>query len=309
MHIWVLEGKKVRRVCAWVLAALLCLLAGVGIAMWRMRAYSAPVGAMDVSAGDADESGGIRLPILMYHSVLKDNRRGGKFIVSPDVFEKDLVYLREHGYQSVVMADLIAYVEQGTPLPEKPVVITLDDGYLNNMAYVLPLLEKHDMRAVVSVVGSYTDKFSETEDINLNYAHMTWEDLRKVQATGRIEIQNHSYGFHSQNGRNGSMRKRGESAEAYRTLFEQDTQRMQEALFAKSGITATTYTYPFGAISEETTDYLRAMGFKASLICYEKVNLITRDPACLFRLGRFNRANGAATEKFMKHLEEKAKQW
>ena len=74
----------------------------------------------------SEETDGINLPILMYHSILKDNSRAGKYVISPDTIEQDMLYLKDHGYTTVVMADLIDYVENGTPLPEKPVMLTFD---------------------------------------------------------------------------------------------------------------------------------------------------------------------------------------
>ena len=94
----------------------------------------------------------------MYHSILKDASRTGKYVITPSRVEEDLIYLQENGYETVVVADLIAYVTDGTPLPEKPVMITLDDGYLNNLTYMLPLLEQYDMRAVISVIGLYSER-------------------------------------------------------------------------------------------------------------------------------------------------------
>ena len=78
--------------------------------------------------------------ILMYHSLLKDPARQGKYVVSPDLFENDLRWLKENGYSFVEMQDLINFVYSGSSLPEKSVVITFDDGYYNNYLYAYPLL-------------------------------------------------------------------------------------------------------------------------------------------------------------------------
>ena len=72
------------------------------------------------------ERDGIRLPIVMYHLVLDDDKRLGKFIVSPDELRRDMQYLKDKGYTTVVFADLVNYVENGAPLPEKPIMLTFD---------------------------------------------------------------------------------------------------------------------------------------------------------------------------------------
>ena len=66
----------------------------------------------------------------MYHSILKDPQRTGDYVISPEQLEKDLIYLQNHGYTTVLLADLIAYVHEGTPLPDKPIVLTFDDCLL-----------------------------------------------------------------------------------------------------------------------------------------------------------------------------------
>ena len=155
----------------------------------------------------AADSQGTELPILMYHSVLRDEKRSGKYIVSPHTIEEDLAYLSGHGYTAILPAELAGIVNRGGRLPEKPVIISLDDGYLNNLTYVLPLLEQYDMKAVIAVVGSYSEKFSEKPDPNPAYAHLTWADITLLADSGRVEIANHSYDMHRQSPRRGAKRK------------------------------------------------------------------------------------------------------
>ena len=239
----------------------------------------------------------VPLPAIMYHSILKSQSRAGTYVVSPAVFREDMQYLLDNGYETVFIEDLIEYTE-GDDLPEKPVMVTLDDGYLNNLTYILPILEELDIKAVISVVGSYTVTFSETPDPNPNYAHLSYEDINAITASGHVEIQNHSYNMHSQSP--GSKRRQGENSQSYKAFFCGDCIKLQQLLKDKCGITPTAYTYPFGAITPDTTEYLKELGFKASLSCEEKCNYITRDPECLFLLGRYNRPSGISTREFMK---------
>ena len=68
-------------------------------------------------SADTESEPGVRLPIIMYHSILKDPAKTGKYVITPKRLEEDLMYLRGNGYETVVVADLIAYVESGVPLP------------------------------------------------------------------------------------------------------------------------------------------------------------------------------------------------
>ena len=99
----------------------------------------------------------IALPIVMYHSLLKS--KSGNYIVHPATFENDLKYIQDKRYTTITMTDLINYVYKNSPLPEKPIIITFDDGFYNNFGYAVPLLHKYDMKAVISIVGKYTDTY------------------------------------------------------------------------------------------------------------------------------------------------------
>ena len=110
--------------------------------------------ALAAHAAAADPRESVQVPVLMYHSILKDPARAGTYVVSPAQFEADMVCLLDRGYETVSVAELIAYVDGTGRLPEKPVVVTLDDGYYNNLTYVLPILERLDLCAVISIVGA-----------------------------------------------------------------------------------------------------------------------------------------------------------
>ena len=238
------------------------------------------------------------MPILMYHSILKDPQRAGMHVLSPDTLEQDLRYLKDHGYTTVSIQQLIDAVYQDAPLPEKPVVLTFDDGYLNNLTYVLPLLEKYDMKATISIVGAYTEQAEREDDENPNYAYLKKQRIAEMAQSGRFEIGVHSYDMHGQQTRKGSAKNKGESTGQYQAVFRADTEQCV-ALLAECGVDANVYAYPYGAISAESEPVLKELGFCASLSCREKPNYITKDPDCLWQLGRYNRPSGVSTETFM----------
>ena len=96
-------------------------------------------------------------------------------------------WLSDNGYTTVFLSQLSDYEETGAPLPEKPVVVTLDDGYENNLTLVLPILEKLDLRATVSVVGSFSLDTADTR------CHLDLADVKTLADSGRVEIGSHTY--------------------------------------------------------------------------------------------------------------------
>jgi len=251
-------------------------------------------------SADAEEKS---IPIIMYHSILKDRNLLGDYVLSPDELESDLLWLSKNGYQTINIQDIVDYVHYEGDLPDKPVMLTFDDGYYNNYVYAYPLLEKYGFKAVLSAVGEFADRFSDTEDKSISYSHMNWDELRMISDSGIFEIQNHSYGMHYIENRKGSSRNKGETLEAYKESFYGDTMLMQSLLTENCNITPLCYTYPYGAISEDSVPILKEMGFMASLSCYELTSTVVRgDESCLFGLGRYNRPSGITTEEFMKKL-------
>jgi len=250
----------------------------------------------------AKEPEGIKVPIIMYHSVLNSNN--GKYVISPAKLEDDLKYIKDNGYTTITMTDLIAYVEGGKPLPAKPIILTFDDGFYNNYYYAVPLLQKYNMKAVISVVGKYTDDYSESNIVNINYSNLRWADINMLIPDGTIEFQSHSYNLHTTQGRNGAKKKLGESLTHYKEVLTNDVMKLQDEFQNNCYYTPNTFTYPFGAISKESDVILKELGFKATLSCTEGINYITRDPNCLFSLKRYNRSGLATTEKFFAKVEK-----
>lgn len=255
--------------------------------------------SMLISFVTANSEEYIEVPIIMYHSVLKDISRSNKYTITPSTLEEDLKYINTNGYNTVTISDLISYVYDNKELPEKPIIITFDDGHYNNYGYVYPLLEKYNMKAVISIVGSYTDKFSETDEANLNYSYLRWKDINELISTGRIEFQNHTYNLHDNtHGRIGAKKKKGESDEEYKKILEEDINKLQNEFKETTGYIPTCFTYPFGGISNSSIEIIKELGFKASLSCEEGINKITKNPNSLYLLKRYNRPSFMSTYNF-----------
>lgn len=255
-------------------------------------------GAALITVGAAAAEKGVDIPVVMYHAVLKDKSRRGKYVIAPAEFENDVNWLTRQGYTTVLIEDLIAYTKGGE-LPEKPILLTFDDGYYNNYLYAFETAKQYKCKFVISPIGRYTDLYSETGEENAYYSHATWKELREMADSGLVEVQNHSYDLHnSDGGRLGVKRLSGESAQAYETLLREDLGKAQDAIETNVGKRPTAFVYPFGAISRDTPELVKSMGFSATLTCEEKISKITRDPESLFGLGRYLRVSGISSETF-----------
>ena len=252
-------------------------------------------------SGSSASSGGdkaVPLPVIMYHSVYDTSPT--EYIITPSQLDSDLAWLSENGFTSVSAEELVQYVHGKGELPEKPVLITFDDGHYNNLSEALPIFEKYDMCFIVSVVGKYTDSLAAADPHNSSYSYLTWNDISELISSGRVEIGNHTYDMHSLSGaRKGCSRMEGESEEQYRSALSDDISLLQNDIRAACGYVPFVFAYPYGKISPESIPVLRDMGFMMTLTCYERMNYITRDPDCLFNIDRFNRSGLLSTNDFM----------
>ena len=292
-----------------VLCVVVAVLVAVGIGETLVSRREATLVAAQVK-----NAGAVFVPIIMYHGVLDDPSREGQYIISPAQLEADLQTICDNGYTTVTMAELIAYVDNGTPLPDKPIMLTFDDGYYNNYLYADPLLERFGMKAVISPVCKWTEVYSDTpgQSDHALYSHVTWEELRAMTESGRWEIQNHSYDMHycEAGKRKGTLRRASETVQEYETALRTDLTTAHQQFTALAGVTPTTFTYPYGAMCDEALPIIKELGFRATLTCESRVNRITRDAACLYGLGRYLRPSGTTSRAYFDRIftaVEKAK--
>lgn len=273
------------------MSLIIALLLLIGAAAWHNPADR----SVQTFEGD-----GVSLPIIMYHSLLKDSHAWNEYVISPDEFEHDLAWLRDSGYTAVTVQDLIDYVNGEGSLPDKPVMLTFDDGYYSVYLYALPLLKEYKMKAVLSIIGRYTDLYSLNGEENPAYSHVTWSQVAEMSDSGIIEIQNHTYNMHSLNGqRQGSRRVSGESYEHYEQVMMADLIRLQSLVDAYTRRMPTAFAYPYGFISKESGGILKDIGFHCSFTSYTGISRITRDPGSLFMLKRLLRPHGKSVEALL----------
>lgn len=232
----------------------------------------------------------VALPVLMYHSVLKS--RKGTYIVNPSQLEADFKRIIDEGYTAVTSEQVISFVDGKGELPAKPIMITFDDGHYNNMYYALPLLKKYDLRAVLNVIGKFSDFSTSSGDIdNPNYSHVTWDEVAEMSNGRVMEIGSHTYNMHNYKPRFGLSQNYGESDEQYVAALRSDIDKLQKILFEYTGKQCRVLAYPFGKYNTIAENTLVNMGFRMMFTCNEGVSYVTRGkPESLYKLKRINRS-------------------
>lgn len=253
---------------------------------------------LPAGADREDTEDKVRLPIVMYHHMSPKARLWGDYVISPEQFEADLIYLRENGYTPISSGTLLAWYDGVGELPEKPVMITFDDGYESTFVYAKPLLEKYEMPSIVSIIGSVAQQYSDTPDHMLDYSHMSWEMAAEADSAGLMEVQCHTWDMHHLECRRGCSPAGGETDGEYFSALSADLCLFRERYRQYIGRECTVLALPYGIYTQKTIEYARELGFRAVLTCTERVNLLSGQKSELMELGRYNRPSGVSSEEF-----------
>ena len=218
----------------------------------------------------------VQVPVLMYHDV---SYLGHGYSKTPEIFEKQMRELKDAGFHTVFFSQVIDYVENGTPLPEKPIVITFDDGYATNYTYVYPILQKLGMKIELSTIG-----------VAIRYAEwgLRWDQIREMTASGLVAIEPHTYDLHSSTAARTSMLKNpSESWADYVTLVGDDTRKVLDQITTETGAVPRVFTYPLGKYNAMTEAIVHRLGFKVSLTTKDGVaRAVQGDPSSLRLMDR-----------------------
>jgi peptidoglycan/xylan/chitin deacetylase (PgdA/CDA1 family) len=130
----------------------------------------------------------LNVPILMYHHVSSlppATELNYGLTVTDANFSAQLEYLQVHGFHTIALTQLFAALYHRAKLPSKPIVLTFDDGYLDNYTDALPLLREYHAHAEFNIISSYVGI---TLGVN---SYMNWTQIKALVAA-KMEIGSHT---------------------------------------------------------------------------------------------------------------------
>lgn len=209
------------------------------------------------SSGDSENPyRGRTLPVLMYHHVVEDGQACNDMTVTVSRLREDLQWLEDNGYTTVLPRELAA----GEPLPEKPVLITFDDGYRSNYTLAFPVFQEFEAKVVISVIVYMPD--------NAASDFITWAMCREMMDSGLIEIGSHSYFLHNlgerggsfdPEGVNGIQREPAETDGEFQARVLDDIQKSYDLIAEKLEAPPTFFAYPFGLTEPDADGLIREL--------------------------------------------------
>jgi peptidoglycan/xylan/chitin deacetylase (PgdA/CDA1 family) len=148
------------------------------------------------------------VPVFAYHHV--NEHRGDMVTVAPEVFERQMGYLERAGYRTLRAGELLSYINGDLSPDRKAVMVTFDDGWLDNYVYAFPILKKYNINAAIFMATDWIDKASENApDLNARIPDhresfsliergeghkvlLNWELAREMSESGLVEFYSHT---------------------------------------------------------------------------------------------------------------------
>lgn len=176
------------------------------------------------------------IPILMYHSISLNPH--SSLFVSPKVFKKQMEHLKNAGYHTLTFKELKNW-KTGEPIQDKPILITFDDGYLDNFTIVYPYLKRLQMKATI---------FATSDFIGFPN-HLNWSHIKEMEQSGNIEI-----GVHT--------RHHADLTEINPLQLEDEIRGSKQRLEKKLGSPIITFAYPSGKYNHKVVEAVKRAGFE-----------------------------------------------
>lgn len=180
--------------------------------------------------------------VLMYHMI--GDEQGNAAIMTEANLRIQMNYLRDHGYHPITMQELYDYITKGAPLPEKPVCITFDDGYLDSYTIVYPLMKEYGFPWTLFLI---------TDDVGKPYNRMTWDQLKEMANSHAVTIASHTLSHPK-------LHNLATRAEKEKEIVEAN-----KALKYQLGIDNVWLAYPYGDYDDEVIDICKKAGIKMAV--------------------------------------------
>jgi peptidoglycan/xylan/chitin deacetylase (PgdA/CDA1 family) len=143
----------------------------------------------------AELTASVRIPILLYHSISSEASSSFyPWTVSPGRFDEHVRFLREEGYTPLTVTELVDRLGEVARLPEKPVIVTFDDGFADFAENAVPVLTRYDFSSTLYIVTGYvggTSSWLRNEGEG-DRPMLTWQQINELPAAG-VECGAHSH--------------------------------------------------------------------------------------------------------------------
>ena len=254
----------------------------------------------------------VEVPILMYHNLVENQNDPA---ISKDTmwigqFRRQMELLRKNGFHAISLQQLIDLAQKGKALPEKPVLITFDDGYRSVYELAFPVLQEYEMQAVVFPIGVSVGKDTYKDTGIPITPHFTWEQAREMADSGLVSIQSHTYDMHQMKTfetaaggkllRPNILQQSWETEEEYAQALLADLNHSRNDIQEQTGQTVVALSYPGGSYNALSEKLLASFGIQCTFTIHPgKAVIQPWSPASLYALNRFYVQSETSDEEFL----------
>lgn len=177
----------------------------------------------------------IGIPVLYYHSI--DPSEANELILAPERLREQLQYIKNAGYTTLTIQEVYDHLANNSPIPEKSILITFDDGYMDNYVNAFPILKELDIKATI---------FLMTVGVDEGY-YMSSDSIKEMSDYG-IDIQGHTITH----------------PHLSELPYEEQLKEVKESREFISNITGKdvfAFAYPYGDFNDDTLKAVQEAGY------------------------------------------------
>lgn len=236
------------------------------------------------------------IPVLMYHHV---SPNPGLVTVAPSTFEIQMAHLSHNGYTTLTADQLFEFLQGKEQMPRKSLVITFDDGYLDNYVYAFPILKRFGLHGIIFAITGWIgngptrnhagqgNKLPSCPDHrsckaaiasgNADDVMLRWSEIELMEASGAIEVHSHTHNHIR-------LDQQIPARDQCLATLASDLAQSRETLHTFLGKDSRHLCWPWGRFDSEYQAVAEKAGFVAQYSTSPHINSPTTDPR---NIGRF----------------------
>ncbi len=217
------------------------------------------------------------IPVLLYHGVISDpDWQLDDVNIRLADFQKQMFILKKSGWQTISLADYLAFMKGKKELPEKSFILTFDDGRKDSYYPVDSILKTLGYSAVMNVI---TGRSLGIDNEKSNF-HLSMAELKVMAESGRWEMASHTRNGHNYekvgpDNKQGHFlsdklwfdsEKRLETDDEYYRRVREDISASKIDIEKKFGVSPLAFAYPFGDFGQESSNYPQSLNVLSGIL-------------------------------------------
>ena len=233
-----------------------------------------------------------KIPVLMYHHILKDDEnvhfKENSCVLSYEKFKEQMKYLYDNGFTTITAKQLVDFLYNKKELPSKSIMLSFDDGYYSNIVHAYPILKEYGFKAVIFAITGMIEDEIQPFDPNM------LDRINRVEMKKTVDVfdyASHSHNLHYMNEKLSAIEAVSDDE------FISDTKKSLSLTEINNKIC---YSYPYGKYGKNTIQHLKQLGFRLAFIAKKGYVKKSTDP---FKINRFDIYQDMTFSRFQKIVE------